>query len=1059
MDIKKLSIGLIRNIIIVFGLFWLAFVLPELNLNIFDADTFIKADDVITIEEGEVVVNGEIIEEDVDNTAYVFTENELKESYGRAVADVVDYSNDVNIVGDATVYLKYLQNKGEIICVYSDVYRFEAIGLNETNIVIEALNRILNVNIVLKPVSDFTEDKGLSSIKELIDNGVVDIGVYPQFAYQSEFYLDDDSYKVSEPYTVKKMYALSLGEDTEVDLVEDKIDLVSAIEDYNPEFLGDSVIMATKEEAVKMLKNKEVDHIVESSSVDLEYYAENGLYMNIVEEEKLTGLTYLFAKEDYAKELLSIMDSILSKDSLDAIEDFGEKKYNYTAIDYLNKTKDSIQYFHFEDGYIDLAFCEHVGLIYYVDDLGINGYTIDILKYLSKALDIKFRLHDYTDLGDEGMIMALNEGAVDGILNSVLPTSKNNTDNVKGLTNTIPYLSNRFDIQMTVGSKSITTFEELNFKNIGVTKNEAKAIETFLDYKLKENGSVKVIVYDDYEELAEALKYEDIDYAIAYPGFTKFMQDKEQLWSVNAYNENTFRGFNSNDFFIEFPSDISDNQELITLLDRGISSISLDELKVRWFYTGSIYDFVIQQDMKKNTLNIMILVVAAIVLISAITTLIQQDRTDNYLKDILLVDNVTGFGNRYAYNKAIETDESIYCIKMRIPNFKFKISTMSEKEIDKLYNTIANRISEFNKDYPEAKHFHFGEDEYIIVMQNLDTFDINDYIEGLLSVLKAVYVIRDKQIEIKIQIVALLNELIYFDNSKLVMYCSSILDSNGNAERNSATVLTSGMLQRLKKVEILDELLNRDLEEILVPYYSPIISVETKEVIGLEMIGRMNTRNISLSRKEYLDHAAESGLLGEVQKILIGKMIEDRKHLLETGVINEKFIFSFFGSEELMVKYGDELIENFNDEGIYDLSFLQLLIPEADLTKPLVVDRVKMAQGSKIKIVVDNFNVGHSSLGKIIALKLDGVKLLHHFIDDNGKSFETSLFESLIKMVSEINVPINVSDIENTRDYHYVLSNNVQYLQGSYFVRPLPLNYIQRYLKQKNVDFEHFDIL
>ncbi len=1057
MDIKKLLIGLIRNTAIVFGLFWFIFVLPKTSIDIFKTETTIESDDVITIEEGKVRINGETIEEDVSKNTYVFTKAELQAKYDQAVAEVVQYSNEVNIIGDATVYLKYLQNKETIVCVYSNLYRFDAVGLNETNVVIESLNKILGINIVLVPVSHYAEDNGLTTIRELIASGVADIGVYPQFPYQSEVHLDDKGFELSEPYAINKMYALSAGDDTEVNLKTDKIAVVNTIDDYDSTILGDTAVVVSKEKALEMLNNYEVNHIIDASSKDLEYYIDNGLYMNVVQDEKLIGLNYLIAKEDYAKELLNIMDYLLSKESLDEIAEFGEKKYNYTTVEYLYKTKNSIAFYELNDGYVDLAFSEHIGLIDFGEGNTVEGYSVDIMKYLSKALDVDFRLHNYTDLGYSNMINALNQGSVDGILNSILPTSTNNIYRVDDSTNTLPYLSYRFDIQMKVGSKFVSTLDDLNFKKIGVIANEVDAIEMFLKYKLRDSGSINLTVYDDYTSLVNGLEKGNIDYIMAYPGFTKFMQDNEQFWSVDAYNENSFRGFNLNDFFLELKTNDQQMIELTSLLNRGITSISREELKEKWFYTDSIYEFVIQEDMQKNTLNMLILIVAAIIIISAITTLIQQEKTDSYLNHILLIDNITGFGNRFAYNKGIENNEALYFIKMRIPNFKFKISSMSDREVEKLYKTIANRISEYDKDYEKAQHFHFLEDEFIILIPYLDDFDINDYIEGLLSVLKAVYVIKDRQVELKIQLVALFNELIYYDNSKLIMYCSSILDSNGNAERNSATVLTSGMLQRLKKVEILDEMLSRDLEEIFVPYYTPIISVETKEVIGVEVIGRMNSRNISLSRHEYIEHTSESGLLGIAQRILIYKMLEDREKLIKAGVIDEKFIFSFYGSEELMTKHGDELIEEMNDLGVYDLSFLQLLIPEAELTKSAIVEKVKIAQASKIKIVVDDFNVGHSSLGKIIALKLDGVKIQHHFIDDNGKSFETSLFESLIKMVSEINVPINVADIENGSDYHYVLSNDVQYLQGPYFVRPLPYKYIKKYLEENIIDFENVD--
>ncbi len=1053
MNTKKLLYRLIINIALAFGVFWLIFILPNRTVKIFDRDLKPSPHETITIEKGKILVNGEEVSDELSDTTYVFSNQELYDSYKNAINEVISYSNDVNIVGDATVYLKYLQSKGTMICVYSDTYRFGADGLNETTLVVDALNRILDIDIILIPVSEFTEDKGVTTVKELVESGVADLGVYPQFPFHEEFSLEEEGFKVSEPYAINKMYALSNGDDTDVDLTHDKVAIVNTIDKYDESVLGeDVVIVASKEDAVEMLLNYEIDHIVEMSSNELDFYIDNGLYMNIIEDQRVIGLSYLIATEEYAKELINIMNSLLSKESLNAIDQFGTKKYNYTTIEYLNATKDLVEYTEPEDGYIDLAFSEHIGLLARNENNVLEGYTIDILMYLSKALDINFRLHDYTALSYSDMLIALHDGNVDGIVDSVVPTSINNVYQIDGSTNTLPYLTCRFDIVMDVNETPLTTLDELATKTVGAVRSDADAVEVFLKYKIRDSGSMKLKVYNSYGELINALKKGEIQYAMAYPGFTKFIQDKGELWCVDAYNENTFRGFNSNDFYIQLRDDDLKMIKFATLLNRGISSITTEELKIRWFYSGSIFEHIMGADSNQSTLNILILIVAAVIVFSAIVTLTQQDKTEKYLNEILLVDAVTKFGNRYAYNQTIESAGVVYCVKTRIPNFKFLLSSMAEGEIEKLYETIANRISEYDKEYHDIKHFHFSEDEFIIVLPYDENIDINNYIEGLLSVLKAVYVIKDRQIEVKVQIVALLNELIYYDNSKLLMYCSSILDSNGNAERNSATVLTSGMLQRLKKVEILDELLNRELREILVPYYTPIYSVDSEEIIGVEMIGRMNTKNISISRSEYIDHVYESGLMGEVQRDLIFRMMEDREYLIKEGIIDEKFLFSFYAGEDLMLKYGDEMLAMFNAEGIYDFSFLQIMIPEYELAKSAVLEKIRIAQSNKMKIVVENFNVGHSSLGKIIALKLDGVKILHHVIDDNEKTSETSLFESLIKMVSEINVPINVADVENSRDYHYLLSNKVQYLQGSHFVRPLPIAYIKKYLEdEKNV--------
>ncbi len=1053
MNIKKLLLRMLINMAVL-GLFILVIIyVPRLDSKISAGKYNNELNSAeVTIKDGRVFVDNIAAKQEVE-TSYVFNDQDYYNAYKLALEKTIASANEVEVKGDEATYLSYLQSLPEIIVVYSDSYRVSSGGLDDSNIYIESLNKILGVNMTLVPVSQYTEDKGMVSVMELVDNGTADLGFYPEYKYQQFTGFVDNDYKISKPFSIRKLYALSIGDDTVVDLETEKIAFVDSIKDLNVELLNNpNVVVTSKEEAVEMLLNYEVDHIIEANSAMMDYYADKGLYMNILEDTDYAGLSYIVGKKDYAKALISLSDRVLSNDSIQAIVDFANLKFNFITVNYLNATKHLAGYEPVEDGYIDVAYVEHVGLIENSPEYGVEGYTVDILKYLSKALDVRFRLHNYSDKSVTEMTTALENGEIDMIANNVKPTSINKDYSVKrddGTVSTLPYLTTRFDVLKRVDTESLNSFSELAYKKVGTVKSDEAGITRFLNYKLRDISSIEMVVYDSYSELENALKNEEIDYAITYPGFAKDLADRGELWCLDAFNESASQGLITNDFYFQLRSGDENMVKLATLINRGLSSINTKQLILKWFYIGSIYETVIAEDNTNTTLTITILIVISIIIVSAIVSLIQQDRVEKYLNNILLVDKRTGFGNIHAYELAIDTDEKMYLVNLRISNFRHISYNLENNELEVLQKTIATRISDYHTlIHPNAEFFKFTEDGFCIILPFSDNLNINLYLDELLELVGPVYVVLDKQIEVKMQIVALLNELIDYDNAKLVTYASSIIDSHIISDQNYALVVTRGMIQRLKKVELVDELLNGDLENIVEPFYKPIYSVNESKIIGLEVLGRIVTKDLIISNIEYEKHAEESGILGEIDFILFRKMLNDREKLINLGLVDTKTIFSIRGCEDALINYENVVVNIFKELNITDESFIQVQLAEHVLSKASLNDRIKGMQSKKVKIIVDDFNVGHSSLSKIISLKLDGVKIAHHTFDTVENGMENSLFESLLKMVNDIDMDVTVSDIQNTTDFYYIISNKVDFMQGDYFLRAVPFEFIKIYLKR-----------
>lgn len=1044
MNTRRLFIKIIFSIL---GAFIILCMVRYYNVhknNIFENDVSddVLNNKVVTIENGNLVVDGDVVDNDF---RYVYSEKDLSNVYDKALEDVIYYSNDVNILGDITYFLKYLQAQPKIVCTYSENYVFKVDNFNKSKLIIDMLNSILDINIVMVPVSEFEEDNGIETVLEVVKNGQADIGCGVHYPFQIDVNIQDLGYKVSKPYGLEKVYFVSLDTINDINLEEDKIAIVNTINNCDESILNkNGIIVTSRDEAVEMLHNGEIDYFLDISSDLLIDYAKEGLYTCFVNNNGLTGINYLVGYSDYAEVLIKLFDEMISLKSIKAIDKYSDKKNNYDLMYCLKMATDEFVYTQLDDNYIDLGTVPHIGMISIADESKVEGYTVDMLLYLSKALGLNFRIHNYSYNTYEDITRDLNNNKIDAVLDVSQPTIKIYDEDIIS-NRTLPYLSCRFDILKRVETESINSLNKLVFSKTGTVKYDSLSVQEFFDYELGEDVATNLIVFDTYDELIDALRNKEIDYAITYPGLTKFMSDNGQLWCVNAYDDSIIRGVNSNDFYIKFGD--NDRAKLIPLLNIGIGAMDNESLEMEWFYTDNIYNSIYDIAKNQKYMKNFIYISALILILAGVFTLRKKRNTEERIKATLLIDDKTLFGNRYEFSLALQEVGSVYCIMMKIPKFNQLMLNITEEESLLFYMQIANRIRNFNKSFVGNKNFRFTDDEFVILINNTNDIDINIYLEDLSKILKAVYVLGNKQMEIQVQLVAIANELIDFENDRILMYLITALNLDVHIENSYTMAITSDMIQKFRMPDILDELLSGDIRKVVEPFYLPIYSVKKDKIVGLEVVGRLKTENLSISSNSYIKYMS-STVLGDIQKVLFSKFLEDRDMLIKKGIIDEKFKFSFSVGSELLTRNTDDLIKILDCNKIDNCEFLYLLIDEEDLSIIDVIDKIKYLEVRKVRFTVNDFNVGHSSLGKIISLGLNAVKVTYRANDKNELNTDLSLFEALIKMVKEIDVSVLISNINSDKDYKSVISNNVDYLQGDYFLQSVPVHTIEKYLKQ-----------
>ena len=125
------------------------------------------------------------------------------------------------------------------------------------------------------------------------------------------------------------------------------------------------------------------------------------------------------------------------------------------------------------------------------------------------------------------------------------------------------------------------------------------------------------------------------------------------------------------------------------------------------------------------------------------------------------------------------------------------------------------------------------------------------------------------------------------------------------------------------------------------------------------------------------------------------------------------------------------------------------------LESTLIEDRDDMAAKtiimlweSGIKTVMDDFGSGHASMGALLDLKLDGIKIDRSLIIDIECERSRTVVEAVLKLSQGLNLTAVVEGVETARQFHVLQSMGCDAAQGFGICKPLELNDLSSWLER-----------
>lgn len=505
----------------------------------------------------------------------------------------------------------------------------------------------------------------------------------------------------------------------------------------------------------------------------------------------------------------------------------------------------------------------------------------------------------------------------------------------------------------------------------------------------------------------------------------------ENLIYANSAAKNVFKKSNDNleNFAKEFRQNFLKNRpsELSLKLDNGEERYYITEYKDFFISNSNIGSYLRLQDKTKETL---------------------ESRRKNY---IATHDLLTGLFNRSGFFKKMQ--EALYQNTFKNP-ILICTNTKDFKLINTIYSeqvgdSVLQNQTEVMKRLPGHKKSIIGriaDDKFAILMEKQD-FDKDIFEE----VFNEVSCIIEKTLY-NIQIVAGIYEIYDKKDTVQSIYDKAkiSLDAIKDSDNQIFSFYNPSMMEKmLKEKDIVNDFEKSLNEKQFSIQLQPVMDKEGN-VLGAESVVRWNNPKYEdLTPSSFLDVLERTSLIYKLD-VYVWELVAKKLHEWKKRGFADRFISVNVSSKD---KFFIDIIKTFSELiKKYDISpqnFKVEIRETAMLENPeKTIAIFSQLKKLGIKVYIDNFGTGFSSLNVLKDFIADGIKMDTSFLSESKVSGKNKIIlQTMISMSSDLGMEFIAKGVESENQMLALSKMDCKLFQGFYFSKPLPVKtYEAKYL-------------
>ena len=238
----------------------------------------------------------------------------------------------------------------------------------------------------------------------------------------------------------------------------------------------------------------------------------------------------------------------------------------------------------------------------------------------------------------------------------------------------------------------------------------------------------------------------------------------------------------------------------------------------------------------------------------------------------------------------------------------------------------------------------------------------------------------------------------------------------------------------------------RDNELALV--YQPIVDMGSGNICGAEALIRWNHPELGIVMPEaFVPHLEATGLIGVVDASMIRQACRQASEWLAGALVGPEFTLHVnvsgveLGSDQLEEYLGMILAESAIPSKNLVIEITETALPpRADLSAD--AEGIRRISDLGVRIALDDFGSGFSSLSRLAELSVDLLKIDKSFVSQLGQNGESVRSENILgaifDMAHQIGLDVIAEGVETEEQADRLVQLGCQLGQGFHFAKPMP---------------------